>query len=587
MTDKISPVVQEAVQRVDAQIQHHLDLVQDLKSQRNALMPISRLPTEIIARVFHEVRAGHNGHGRPNGSYIWSAASPNEPSLKWISVSHVSRHWRNVAINDANLWTYLPLKNPKWTMIMLERSRMATIPAITMKVEELDEPTVTTLTHHIPRVSVLVIPNMPRGTLKQVLAGLPSTSPNLEALSINTLVGRGGDMWYNGATSFPFEEAVAFPDNVLCYTPKLKHLALNDLIIKSDSPLLSYLTTLSMRDIPEKSKPTPQQFKTMLESAPCLKRLELKGVCPSTGSNPRKEWTPPVLMQHLEYLDICDTIPRLIYFFRFFSATHFLKQLFIDVKYEEEFASHLSLLFAALDQPYLYSVIGSSRDVRRLLISNTDGEMFIKASKMSILERNLEPSKREMSDASELMTIWIDTSSDHMEDEDLMELSDTFLSDLYNNFTWTGLSELEFTSLDYTSPQLIASTFGTVPQLRIIVTNSAEAAPLLIKALNHCPDTQSNASGSMPLSFPGLQHMNLGWTSLIQGDKNFEALYKCLQQRHECGIPIISLQLHHDRLEEQVFSLLKKYVEHIILMPSGNEYEVVDDYSPYNLTWYM
>ncbi|KAF5312263.1 hypothetical protein D9619_003541 [Psilocybe cf. subviscida] len=248
-------------------------------------------------------------------------ASSSERSLKWICVSHLSRLWRNVAINDASLWTNPPsLKNPEWTMTMLERSRMVTIPAPSLKVDELDNRVAAALTPHITRVAVLVIPRMARETLERVLSGLPSTAPNLEALSINSLakVTFGTGSWYK-QISYPhvyLDEAMAIPDDVLCHTPKLQRLELNDIIIKCDSPLLSNLTTLSMTGIPDKSKPTPQQFKMMLKPAPYLKRLALKGVGPSAGSSQQAGWATPVLMEHLEYLDIEETVPRIMCFFR-------------------------------------------------------------------------------------------------------------------------------------------------------------------------------------------------------------------------------------------------------------------------------
>ncbi|KAF5313075.1 hypothetical protein D9619_003532 [Psilocybe cf. subviscida] len=590
MTDNISPAVQNAVQRIDKQILHHIGPVHNLKSQRNALMPISQLPPEILGRIFHEVR-GNNRHSQDDNRF-WTKASYSEPSLEWVSVSHVSRCWRKVTLDDPNLWTNPPLKNIQWTMMMLERSRVAIIPAITLKVDELDERVVTALMPHIPRVSSLVIPNMARKMLKEVLSGLPSAAPELETLSISsltkvTLLNSFRTACY-GATFSSYDGPVAFPDDILCRTPKLRHLQLNDIIIKPDSPLLSNLTTLSMSGIPENRKPTPPQFKTMLESAPCLRRLILCGACPSTD-NQQTEWTAAVLrMQHLEYLDIKETIPRLIFFFRFFSATHLLKRLIVHTDLTEESTVDLPLLFAALDQPYLHSIVGSSTDVRRLVVGTDDGEPYIQASRISLSERNLEPDEREMPEESESMTIWFHVDSDEIDEEDDMELTNTILSGLFRNFTWTGLCELDLSSLECASPRVLASTFGTIPTLRIIVADD-DVAPSVIKAMNrrHGPKSQSNGSGSVPFPFPGLQHMDLGHTIPVQDDEDFKALCKCLRQRHEYGRPVVSLKFRHDYLEQQVFLLLKKYVEHVVLTPSRCTDTVVDSYSPYNHTWYM
>ncbi|KAF5313077.1 hypothetical protein D9619_003530 [Psilocybe cf. subviscida] len=502
MLNTISPAVEEAAQRVDTQILQYLDLIQDLKSQRNALMPISQLPVEILGKIFHEVR-GHLRNGQDDDTRFWTISSYSEPSLKWVSVSHISRHWRKVAIDDASLWTNPPLKNLQWTMIMLERSRVATIPAITLKVDELDQRVVTAIMPHIPRMSSLVIPNMGREMLKQVLFGLPSTAPTLRTLSISCLKkvidSFRGQTWCYAVGSSSYAKAVAFPDNVLCHTPKLQHLELNDIVIRPNSPLLSRLTTLSMSGIPEKSKPTPQQLKTMLKSAPYLKRLVLRGVCPSAGSNQQKEWTAPVLMQHLEDIDINDAIPQLICFFGLLSATHVLKRINIDLTYEEGSASDLPLLFAALDQPYLRFLIGSSTDVRRLEVANDDAGLIIRALKISTSERRMEPNKREgyhwdHRRDCQSMTISIETPD--LEDEDANNWTDTLLPILFNNMTWTGLSELDLASLFYASPQVLALTFGTVPHLRIIVADSYIAPWLGMRTVAVCTGIRPPVTGT-------------------------------------------------------------------------------------------
>lgn len=203
-----------------------------------------------------------------------------------------------------------------------------------------------------------------------------------------------------------------------------------------------------------------------------------------------------------------------------------------------------------------------------------------------MLERNLEPGKRKTPGELESMTIRFELDMDDIYDEESVELAGIFLSELFNNFTWTGLCELDLSSLECASPQVLASTFGTVPHLRIIVADS-DIAPWLIKALNHRPDAPSNPLGSSPLPFPGLQHIGMGGTKLSQSDKKFKVLHKHLQQRHESGIPIISLKFDHALLVEGVVPLLKKYVGHIVFKPSGSEHGVLDDCSPYNHDWYI
>jgi hypothetical protein len=50
--------------------------------------------------------------------------------VHWVNVSYVCRHWRNVALNCATLWTYLFVMSPRWTEELLARSKAGTIEAI-------------------------------------------------------------------------------------------------------------------------------------------------------------------------------------------------------------------------------------------------------------------------------------------------------------------------------------------------------------------------------------------------------------------------------------------------------------------------
>jgi F-box-like len=65
--------------------------VQLLCSLRNALVPISILPPEVLARVFHFLSLEE----RP---------CSGKQKLGWIRATHVCRFWRQVALGDSSLW---------------------------------------------------------------------------------------------------------------------------------------------------------------------------------------------------------------------------------------------------------------------------------------------------------------------------------------------------------------------------------------------------------------------------------------------------------------------------------------------------
>ncbi|KAJ6607511.1 hypothetical protein B0H10DRAFT_551566 [Mycena sp. CBHHK59/15] len=99
-------LVESAQRQIDQEISKFQDSVRALQSRRNALSPVSRLPPEMLSRIF--------------------LFCSDSDSLKWIKeVSHICRHWRSVALGCPNLWSFPVFSQPKWADEMLKRSKMA------------------------------------------------------------------------------------------------------------------------------------------------------------------------------------------------------------------------------------------------------------------------------------------------------------------------------------------------------------------------------------------------------------------------------------------------------------------------------
>ncbi|KAI0252264.1 hypothetical protein BJV78DRAFT_1124881, partial [Lactifluus subvellereus] len=75
------------MRKIEAARLHILTLL----TRRNALAPISLLPSELLAQIFHF-------HALDEPS--WS----NRKSFGWMKVTHVCRYWRQVALEDSSLW---------------------------------------------------------------------------------------------------------------------------------------------------------------------------------------------------------------------------------------------------------------------------------------------------------------------------------------------------------------------------------------------------------------------------------------------------------------------------------------------------
>jgi len=79
-------------------------------TRRNVLVPISVLPAEILARIFH-----------------FNAFSERCHLQDWVFFTHVCRRWRQVALDDSTLWKHFSpyLWNKEWVAERLSRARNA------------------------------------------------------------------------------------------------------------------------------------------------------------------------------------------------------------------------------------------------------------------------------------------------------------------------------------------------------------------------------------------------------------------------------------------------------------------------------
>jgi hypothetical protein len=120
LSDQFRPVVRTssaravALSKVDREIDAAIPLTRTLLTHRNTLAPVSVLPPEVLSRIFHLVALAE----RP-----WS----NMENLRWISVTQVCRHWRQVALDDSSLWARIPRYQQctAWISEMLARARNA------------------------------------------------------------------------------------------------------------------------------------------------------------------------------------------------------------------------------------------------------------------------------------------------------------------------------------------------------------------------------------------------------------------------------------------------------------------------------
>src|SRR5712672_2656612 len=132
-----------ALATVDQDIDAAKRLILSILTRRNTLVPISVLPAEVLARIFHFVAFSEQPHSRV-----------------WVRVTHVCRGWRQIALDDSTLWTHFsPFpRNRGWIAERLSRARNAPL------VIELDgwlgKDTLSLFTPHISHTRELYLNNL-------------------------------------------------------------------------------------------------------------------------------------------------------------------------------------------------------------------------------------------------------------------------------------------------------------------------------------------------------------------------------------------------------------------------------------------
>ncbi|VDC04609.1 unnamed protein product [Peniophora sp. CBMAI 1063] len=97
-----------------AELDEALKAANLIRSSLNNLIPICRLPAEVLSQIFAHLSEVY----RPDCDYYHRMAS-----LGWVCVLHVCRRWREVARGCGELWTSIELDlGSKWLTLFLELS---------------------------------------------------------------------------------------------------------------------------------------------------------------------------------------------------------------------------------------------------------------------------------------------------------------------------------------------------------------------------------------------------------------------------------------------------------------------------------
>ncbi|KDQ11131.1 hypothetical protein BOTBODRAFT_57661 [Botryobasidium botryosum FD-172 SS1] len=279
--DSIVSIRDSAICAVNSYV---VQLLIPIKSYRNQLQPINRMPIDVLAQIFRLVEQPDDDR------HLLSARAP-------LNIAQVSRQWRDIAFDTPNLWSKIDVMNAHMAEIFLARSKAALLDIELTRPYPADAFTRNICHAHTRRMKNLqgfmdsLRPHMDRwrsfmlhgeSFMKQGVLGaaLTSPAPQLARLSI---------------MSADFSSERGLPLNNLFddHAPRLRDITFRGLSPPLDSPIFTGLTHLCLSYIHYPDAPI-QLFIQNLAACPLLRALVVKNVSftPIDDSLPQSDSTP-------------------------------------------------------------------------------------------------------------------------------------------------------------------------------------------------------------------------------------------------------------------------------------------------------
>lgn len=216
-----------------------------LSFRRNCLAPIACLPNEILTNIFKFIEEDERLDGYDN-----------EDIPACLAVTHVCRHWRNVALECPTLWRFIRSSSPFWLDIMLERSKetpLIVTYASPMPLEDCLEKVLL----HLPRIKYLEFRawSCDVSHIMDLLASQPA--PMLETFKFWARAGDRGALLPMGPISAPIFEGRA---------PLLRHVKVDYCDRSWSSSVFGGLSSLCV---------TGTRLAELLPALRCMPALEL------------------------------------------------------------------------------------------------------------------------------------------------------------------------------------------------------------------------------------------------------------------------------------------------------------------------
>ena len=501
---------------IDRNIARLEESIRALKSRRNELSPISRIPVEILCNIF---------------KFSLTESTTRRPE-SWTNFSQVSQQWRTSALRAPELWTNIPLNYPRWAREMLIRSKMAKLTIRSGPSQEISDSktieTVRSCLYEMNRVEEIKLNTIPGPLLDEIFRDLPNKSaPQLHSLCI---------------CFFPRGTAFSIPEDFLCDTERLQSVELTNCKISWDSQLLTGLTRLVLQ-VYLKADSSILQVLQALQRMPALTELRLLNSIPDKSEGPSTY--PFVDLPCLRLLSISSGVGALttvLHHITFPRST--ILNLICD---ENQFTQiGFSNFFSVLRTKFLSTLVIRSLGLEVQNNSKTHGLIFY------LRNQDCFPFPQISQLQSQLVLIW-PSSQPHNHVKALTCAFDAM--SLY------FLTDLQISTEDCIDSQTWVKTFGKLPQLEQVRVEDTLSLDSFLEALVYKTKAADKSKiANRNVSFPKLRCIHLERIEF----ESVDMLLECLMERCERNTEVQVLRLEDCDISPDEVERLKEIVVDVI-----------------------
>lgn len=253
---------------MEREIEVETQKVVDLKICLNRLVPIARLPPELLSEIFLQCLEVNTVSNRPTHRVV-------EHKDRW-TVTHICHYWREVALRCPSLWSQIEVSGPESEHLneLLTRSKKASLTVHADIYDPRYKEGLKTVLNEIDRIETLEISTV-RTVFSNIFDTQPTSAPRLRRIAIKNASA--------SADGIP-------PFFAACSLPKLREVQLYNFPILFNHPFFApTLTRLAVSSFASALLPPPRvsDLTRVLTDMPLLQHLEYAGVLIGDDAAPR------------------------------------------------------------------------------------------------------------------------------------------------------------------------------------------------------------------------------------------------------------------------------------------------------------